>query len=234
MKNQFDAIIVGSGLGGLTAAATLAKNGCQVAVFERHSQPGGYATTFFRDDFEFEVSLHAMSGIGTSENPGPLYAFYEKLGILDKVNFIPMDDLYRTIGEGVDITVPKHPEKAEAALIAAFPHEATGIHALIDQMMTVGEEVQLIREGGYGTSPLSTLARFPSLAHAAGTTVSDVMDELIGDQKVKLVLGQRWGYFGLPPARLSFLLFAPRFRTNRQRRPGRYYSPPGRHLDPAR
>ncbi|MBN2526305.1 MAG: FAD-dependent oxidoreductase [Deltaproteobacteria bacterium] len=208
MRDTFDAIIVGSGLGGLTAAATLAKNGYRVAVFERHSQPGGYATTFFRDDFEFEVSLHAMSGVGTPGNPGPLYHFYQALGITDKVNFIPLPDLYRTIADGVDITIPRSPMKAEAVLIGAFPHEAEGIHAFIEQIMTVGKEVQLIREGGYSTRPLPTLARFPNLAHAAGTTVADVMDRVIFDSKVKLILGQLWGYFGLPPKKLSFLLFA--------------------------
>jgi phytoene dehydrogenase-like protein/ferredoxin-NADP reductase len=208
MTNTFDAIIVGSGLGGLTAAATLAGNGYKVAVFERHSQPGGYATTFVRDNFEFEVSLHAMSGIGTSENPGPLYSFYRELGIMDRVTFIPMPDLYRTIADGVDITVPRSPKAAESILVEAFPHEAEGIRQFIGQIMTVGEEVQLIREGGYSTSPLPTLVRFPSLAHAAGTTVSDVLDMLVTDPKVKLVLGQLWGYFGLPPQKLSFLLFA--------------------------
>ncbi|MBN2719303.1 MAG: NAD(P)-binding protein [Deltaproteobacteria bacterium] len=208
MRNQFKAIIVGSGLGGLTVAATLAKNRHKVAVFERHSQPGGYATTFFRDGFEFEVSLHAMSGVGTPDNPGPLRTFYDALGILDKVNFIPLPDLYRTMADGVDITIPRSPANAESVLISAFPDEAAGIHSFIQQIVTVGKEVQLIREGGYGTSPLPTLARFPNLAHAAGTTVSDVMNRYISNDNLKLVLGQLWGYFGLPPDKLSFLLFA--------------------------
>ncbi|MFW5739367.1 MAG: FAD-dependent oxidoreductase, partial [Myxococcota bacterium] len=59
-----DVIVVGAGLGGLAAAATLARAGRGVRLFERHVQPGGYATTFVRGRFEFEVSLHALSGIG--------------------------------------------------------------------------------------------------------------------------------------------------------------------------
>ncbi|MBN2343344.1 MAG: FAD-dependent oxidoreductase [Deltaproteobacteria bacterium] len=208
MTNKYDAIIVGSGLGGLTAAATLAKNGQRVAVFERHSQPGGYATTFFRDGFEFEISLHAMSGIGTEENPGPLRPFFKELGVMERVNFIPMNNLYRTISDELDITVPKSPESAKAVLMEAFPEEAAGIEAFIDHIMVVGEEAQLLKEGNYSTRPIPTLARFPHLAHAAGSTVSDVLDKYISGDLTKLALGQLWGYFGLPPSKLSFLLFA--------------------------
>lgn len=208
LKNIYDTIIIGSGLGGLTAAASLAQNGQKVAVFERHSQPGGYATTFYRDEFEFEVSLHAMSGVGTADNPGPLRPFLEQLGVLEKVNFIPMKDLYRTIGEGVDIVVPQGPDNAKRVLSEAFPHEAKGIESFIDQILTVGEEVQLIRQGNHSTKPLPTVAKFPNLAHSAGMTVAQMLNRYVADEKAKLALGQLWGYFGLPPSELSFLLFA--------------------------
>ncbi len=69
---KHDAVVIGAGNGGLTAAATLAKRGLDVLLLERHNIPGGCATSFCRGRFEFEVALHQLSGLGTPEKPGLL------------------------------------------------------------------------------------------------------------------------------------------------------------------
>lgn len=58
-ENQFDAIIIGAGLGGLSCGAAFARQGFKPLVIEQHTKPGGYATTFQRKDFTFDVSLHS-------------------------------------------------------------------------------------------------------------------------------------------------------------------------------
>ena len=58
-KKQFPIVVIGAGLGGLVSAAYLSKFGFDVTVLEQHSIPGGYATSFEREDFSFDVSLHA-------------------------------------------------------------------------------------------------------------------------------------------------------------------------------
>ena len=58
-----DVIIIGGGLGGLVAGATLAKAGKQVMLIEQHIIVGGCATTFKRKDFTVEVGLHEMDGL---------------------------------------------------------------------------------------------------------------------------------------------------------------------------
>ena len=62
-NEQWDAIVIGSGLGGLTAAVGLANKGKKTVVIEQHFIPGGYATCFKRKGFVFDVSLHQMPGI---------------------------------------------------------------------------------------------------------------------------------------------------------------------------
>ena len=62
-KNTFDTIIIGGGLGGLTAGATLAKLGKKVLLLEQHYVVGGCATTFKRKDYVMEVGLHEMDGL---------------------------------------------------------------------------------------------------------------------------------------------------------------------------
>ena len=56
----YDAVVIGAGNGGLTAAATMAQKGLNVLLLERHNIPGGAATSFCRGRFEFEVALHQL------------------------------------------------------------------------------------------------------------------------------------------------------------------------------
>jgi all-trans-retinol 13,14-reductase len=59
---KYDIIVIGAGLGGLTAGAKLSREGKKVLLLEQHSKPGGCATTFQRGDFTMEVGLHEMDG----------------------------------------------------------------------------------------------------------------------------------------------------------------------------
>src|SRR5512135_2942660 len=102
---DYEAVVIGAGNGGLTAALTLARKGRKVLLLERHNIPGGCATSFVRGRFEFEVALHQLSGMGTEQRPGPLQGVLGELGILEKVEFVPMENLYRFVVPGeFDIT----------------------------------------------------------------------------------------------------------------------------------
>lgn len=86
---NYDIIIIGSGMGGLTASLKLAKSGKKVALFEKHYVPGGYATNFKRKGkdgniYNFDSSLHALAGSGKN---GAIYPIMDELGILKRVNF---------------------------------------------------------------------------------------------------------------------------------------------------
>ena len=120
---DYDVVVIGAGNGGLTAAARLAKGGARVLVLERHNVPGGCATSFCRGRFEFEVALHQLTGMGLPENPGPLRRVLKSLGVLDRLEFLDMNDLYRlqVIHEDIDITLRPSREGVVAELQRRFP-----------------------------------------------------------------------------------------------------------------
>jgi len=87
-----DVIVIGAGLGGLTAGAKLAKEGKKVLLIEQHSIPGGCATTFQRKDLKIEVGLHELDGL----DPGdPKLRAFEDLGVLEHVEFVRLPEFYR-------------------------------------------------------------------------------------------------------------------------------------------
>jgi phytoene dehydrogenase-like protein len=208
MAAHYDAIVIGAGLGGLSAAATLARAGLGVRLFERHVQPGGYATTFVRDRHEFEVSLHALSGIGTPGNRGTLWPILEKLGVSDRVEFLPIESLYRSIAPGLDLRLPPGPEQAIDVLCSTFPDERRGLKRVIREILAIQREATQATSGGDPPSTFEALTRYPRLSHAAITPLSTLLDRELRGPLPKLAVAQLWGYFGLPPSKASLVYFA--------------------------
>ncbi len=207
---SYDAIVIGAGLGGLAAAARLARAGLSVRLLERQVQPGGYATTFFRDPFEFEVSLHELSDLGAPGHRGGLYPKLEALGLAERVEFLQVPHFYRSLAPGLDLRVPFGREASLEALLAAFPAERRGLARLWDHFFAIAEEIRRLGEESEGAADhvLRTVLRYPRLAHAATVPLATVLDRELRDPLARLAVAQLWSYLGLPPSQLSLVLFA--------------------------
>jgi phytoene dehydrogenase-like protein len=112
---KYDIIIIGSGLGGLTAGAKLAKEGKKVLLVEQHDRPGGCASTFKRKDFTFEVGLHEMDGLDRRDMKTRIF---NDLGVFDDVEFLKVPEFYHFINGRCEITMPHDPDKAIKVLTA--------------------------------------------------------------------------------------------------------------------
>jgi prolycopene isomerase len=68
----YDAVVVGAGNAGISAACKLALSGKKTLLIEQHNLPGGCATSFRRGRFEFETSLHELCDYGPAYDPGDI------------------------------------------------------------------------------------------------------------------------------------------------------------------
>jgi len=208
MTHRYDAIVIGAGLGGLSAATMLAHNGLGVLLLERHNVPGGYATSFVRGRYEFEVALHELSGIGPPERRGALYRYLEYLGVADKVEFLHVPNLYRAVFPDLDVTLPAGQEAFEATLCETFPREAQGIRRFMRRVFDFGRDFAQITKRR-GRVNLATMpVRYRHFFRYLPTTWGHVLDRDVKDPHARAVLSQYWGYVGLPPAQISFVYMA--------------------------
>ena len=122
---NYDVIIIGSGLAGLSAGAKLTKAGKKVLILEQHKIVGGCATCFKRDPYTFDVSLHELNGVGRNKYS---YPFYQDLNVLENLTFLKIPEFYRFIGPDIDIVVPNNIVQVKRLLLEKFPHEERGIH----------------------------------------------------------------------------------------------------------
>lgn len=218
MTKDYDTIVIGAGLGGLAAATTLAHSGLGVLLLERHNVPGGYATSFVRGRYEFEVALHELSGIGPPEHRGNVYRVLEYLGVTDKVEFLHVPELYRAVfldpsGSHpskpiLDITLPAGREAYEARLVEAFPHEADGIQRFMQRVFDFGRDHARFLRQRRKVHPMTVPLRFRHFVRYLPATWGQILDRDIEDPLARAVLSQYWGYVGLPPSQISFVYMA--------------------------
>jgi len=181
---KYDIVIIGGGLGGLTAGAKLAKEGKKVLLVEQHSQPGGCATTFKRGDFILEVGLHEMDGPSPRDMKTRIF---NDLDVFKNVEFVKVPEFYRFINERYSVTVPHEPEKAIETLSELFPGEASGIKAYFDQLLCPKKK--------------------PAEGAPPDKSVGEFLDSIIRNDDLKLILLGNLGYFHDDPYSLSLAYY---------------------------
>lgn len=203
-KDDYPAVVIGSGLGGLSSAAYLARSGFNVKVIEKNDQPGGYATSFQRGEFDFEVSLHT-----TSINDNPAYRLLKELGVLERVEFQKLPELCRVKTPKHDLTLPSADPVAFKKLLARrFPDQERGIDSLVDEMVGIAEEVNKLHKNKIHFVKLLFPFQYRKMWRARNKSLGDLLDEHLTDREIKSVISAIWPYFGLPPSRLSAFYFA--------------------------
>lgn len=210
--NGFDAIVVGSGLGGLTAAALLSQAGLRVLVLERADRFGGAATTYTHGGLTIEASLHEMSGSGPE---GATTEILRALGVLDDVPLVPVGDFYEVRSPLLDgpFVMPHGLDAARDACLRRFPARADRLREYFRLLLATSRAVETTQgehtAGWWLThAPVLPWRMWPLLRHMHAV-LADVFDRLFGeDEGIKLALSGNIAYYTDDPGAIWFVWWA--------------------------
>jgi len=208
--NNYDVIVIGSGIGGLTSAALLAKSGKSVLVLEAHDRPGGYAHGFNRKRYHFDSGVHLISGCGPQGYQGgqAIYKTLKALDVLDEIEFININPFSHVSYPSLNIALPQTIKDFVATLSSQFPNEAKGIKDLTELCLKLSEEIGVAGEVLNKIDLDSAQQLMPALFKYRKSTLADVATEFISDPKLLGVFSSNWPYLGLPPSQVSFVYWS--------------------------
>lgn len=129
-KDEYNAIIIGAGIGGLVCGCYLAKAGMKVLIVEKNDKPGGYCTSFKRNDFVFDACIHSLESLRLG---GHLDTLFKDLNI-DRKNFLRKDPSNIIITPKHKIIIWNDVNKTISELQERFPYEARNIRKLIQSI----------------------------------------------------------------------------------------------------
>lgn len=133
-KPQYDVIVIGAGMGGLTAAAVLSKAGYSVAVLDSAANAGGYLAGFQRHRFRFDTAIHWLNQC----NPGGIiHTVFETIGA-DYPKAAVQQRIKRYRGDAHDYLLTNNPDELKGRLIQDFPHEKKGLERFFKHAKQLG------------------------------------------------------------------------------------------------
>lgn len=220
VPDNIDVIVIGSGLGGLSCAAILAKAGKKVLVLEQHDQAGGCCHTFIEKGFEFDVGIHYVGEVANNTlthtymnqiTEGQL-GFAEVNEVIDQVE----------LGTGENRTthrVVKGRENFKEQLKKDFPDE----HKAIDKFFKDTKHCRRIYPQTFMLKMIPLwLAKFviktgiinllTDLPKYAKMSVKEYVEDLTENERLRAVLSYSFGDYGTQPREAPFLMQAILFQ----------------------
>lgn len=209
VTEEYDAIVIGSGIGGLASAAMLAKHGGKkVLVLERHYTPGGYTHVFRRPGYDWDVGVHYIGGM----EPGTtLRRMFDDISD-GQIQWADMGEVYdRVIIDGDRYDLPKGRRNLRDFLVSRFPAEESAIDRYFDAVRSAVSSSLQFNAAKTLPGPVATVAgplMRRNFLRWSDRTTREVLEELTDDQRLIGVLTAQFGDYGLPPAQSSFAMHA--------------------------
>lgn len=189
--DKFDAVIIGSGIGGLTCGALLAKRGVRVAIFEKEKEPGGYCSSFSQNGYTFDACIDSM---GCLKEGGALRKILGELRVLDEIELIKLSPIRRNLFPDLVIDIRPDPEQYQNDLKSLFPRQKDGISKVFEAMNNIYELSS--------DSVSSDTAGF-DLQFWVGRTFKSLLDGYIDDDRLQAILSSYCNFLGLSASEVS-------------------------------
>lgn len=204
---NYDTIIIGSGVGGLSSAICLAREGQKVLVLEQHDVPGGWCHSFYLNGHRFTPGVHYIGLLEKGQSTNELYT---GLGIANDVSFYKMNTKafeHCWIGDE-RFDYPSNYDDFINALVKRFPEEEKNIRAYLKIVKNVGDQLKLIPKVRGFWQQITIPFRTKHMGKYAPFTLKRVMNWYIKNPLLKRFLGIQFGDHGLPPSKASFIMHA--------------------------
>lgn len=208
-RDYWDAIVIGSGIGGMTAAAALSRVGHKVLLLEQHWTLGGLTHSFSRDDFSWDVGVHYLSGLAPGDRTRELLDWLSETPI----DLAPIGSIYDTIhiGAAEPLSLSRPYEAQEMDLKDRYPDQAEAIEAWTHALREGREAMYKI----FPTRAMPEIAgdmldwwNRRTISQWCARTTREVIDDLTDHPELAAVMAAQWGDHGGRPSKASFAMHA--------------------------
>lgn len=210
---KYDAVVVGAGNSGLTAALQMIMAGKKTLLIEQHNLPGGCASSFRRGRFEFEPSLHEFCDYGTPENPGDALRLFTELGVADRIKMVQLDDCFRVVsyysdGSPMDVSMPSGKEPFINKMEGYVPGSRKPLEDFFELAEEILAAISYINASAGNADSAVLKKKYPNFLRTGAYPTDKVFDALKFPQKAKDIMSIYWSYLGVDMERLAFVHYA--------------------------
>jgi all-trans-retinol 13,14-reductase len=208
-SGEFDIIVIGSGMGGMTTATALSRLDYKVLLLEQAQTIGGLTHSFSRNGFSWDVGLHYCGTFGHDQAAGRILDWLSG----GTIEFRSVGTVYDTLHfpDGFDIAVARPAEAYKMELKDRFPDNAAEINAYFEALLTAKEAGHLVAAERSMPDPFRAAHQWwnkSKIQRWCGRTTHEVIGDIITDEKLAAILSAQWGTYGGKPTEASFAVHA--------------------------
>ncbi len=207
--SEFDVIVIGSGMGGMTTAAALSRLEHKVLLLEQAQTIGGLTHAFSRDGFTWDVGLHYCGTFGHDQPAGRILDWLSG----GTIEFRSVGTVYDTLHfpDGFEISVGRPAAAYKMELKDRFPDNVAEIDAYFEAVLSAEEAGHMVGAERAMPEPFRSVHHWwnkRKIQRWCSRTSGEVIAELITDPKLAAVLSAQWGTYGGKPKEASFAVHA--------------------------
>lgn len=201
-----DVIIIGGGLGGLSAGAYLSQNGIDVTLIESQPHVGGYAIAFKRDEFIFDVALHAIPGCSPGQ---PFHELLSELNVAKELTFKKLKSAFNIYLGDYNFVIPNSLTEFFSMLHEKFPNDKKGLDQLKSYLNKYASLYYNVVERQSNTLEIVTrfIPKIPDFLKNSQLSTDNFLNQYIKNKKLKALLYQAAVFFGEPMSEFPAINF---------------------------